>query len=118
MWQEGRGDRLAESGVGRGGLEVQLEGRPGGPVLGGVGWQGSRPGAQIGEPGLGGGALGKGCSSVRGAGGQEVAPWDPQDGHEGPGPLELGEQVRGGAGENIQCTTPGLPVWPHTITTH
>ena len=34
--------------------------------------------------------MGKGCSSVRGAGGQEVAPWDPQDGHEGPGPLELG----------------------------
>ena len=59
VWQEGRGDRLAESGVGRGGLEVQLEGRPGGPVLGGVGWQGSRPGAQIGEPGLGGGLWGR-----------------------------------------------------------
>ena len=79
MWQEGRGDRLAESGVGRGGLEVQLEGRPGGPVLGGVGRQGSRPGTQIGEPGLGegrGGGFGEGmrCQGRRWPGGGPMGP--------------------------------------------
>lgn len=66
---------MQRGGVGRGGLEGQREGRPGGPVLGGVGVAGLPPRCSAADRRAWvGRALGKGCSSVRGAGGQEGAP--------------------------------------------